>query len=156
MASGRMNTRRLSHSKVCEIVGVSRQQRRALVHRGLLAPGSEEGSGLQDALHLAALVVLSNHLSPTDTAVAWKQLSAELEAAVPGERFDAVFDNSLGLLMIARDSEELRRLVVHGRAVHVLPLAERLQEVGDAFRRWAEATPEPTKRRRSYGARKNA
>lgn len=135
MSHNRTRKSLLSEKKICEIVGITRQQRRALVQRGLIEPSTEQGSSLNECLRLAALVSLTNRLTPNEVSVAWPQLAEALEGNLPLERLDAVFDTALGRLDIARDSDELRRLAVGAVTVRVIPLAERLSEVADAFRR---------------------
>jgi hypothetical protein len=130
---------RLSASKVCEIVGVSLQQRQALIRRKLLASEPRRGCSIVDTLQLAAVTSLADRLSPSAVAVAWPAVRESLGGAVPGRRFDVVFHMQLGEVVVARDDESLRAAVSHGRPVQVIALGERLQEVGDAFRRWAEA-----------------
>jgi hypothetical protein len=130
---------RLSASKICEIVGVSLQQRQALIRRKLLAREPRRGCSIVDALQLAAISSLADRLSPSAVAVVSPFVRESLGAAVPGRRFDVVFHMQLGEVVVARDNESLRAAVAHGRPVQVIALGERLQEVGDAFRRWTEA-----------------
>lgn len=145
---------RLSEAKICEIVGVSQQQRQQLVARDLLRAAPAEGCSLRDALELAACVLLSEVLELRAARLAWKQLQPELATAVPGKRLDAVFDARLGSLSLARSDAELAALVRTGRPVHVVELGLRLQHVGDAFRRWAEvAAHRPRQRRKGRDAR---
>lgn len=146
----------LSEKKICEIAGITPQQRRALVQRGLLARTPAEGGSLRDCLHLAALTGLMATLKPQEVAVAWPQLQAALTDTVPLDRLDIVFDPARGALSIARNSDELRDLAVAGGTVRVIPLGERLSEIADAFRRWAAAIGDTSRRRRRSTVRKNA
>jgi hypothetical protein len=145
---------RLSEAKICEIVGVSQQQRQQLVARGLLRAAPASGCSLRDTLELAACVLLSEVLELRAARLAWTQLQPALAAAIPGTRLDAVFDLRLGSLGLARSDAELATLVRTGQPVHVIELGPRLQEVGDAFRRWAQvAAHRPRQRRKARDSR---
>jgi hypothetical protein len=144
------STRRLSEAKLCEIVGVSQQYRQSLGRRKLLERAGRDGCTRTDAIELAAIERLSHHLSPNEVVVAWRQLGQQLREALPGGRLDIVFDRALGTATIVRSDAELRAAVITGRAVSVVELGPRLQEVVDAFNRWASATAatvEPRARR---------
>jgi len=132
---------RLAEAKVCEIVGTSQQQRRQLVGRDLLRAAPAGGCTLRDALELAALVELQSHLEARAARVAWGQLKPQLAELVPGARLDIVFDIRLGRIQLARSDAELAKAVRARSPVQVVELGPRLQEVGDAFRRWAEVAP---------------
>lgn len=147
---------RLSPSKICEIAGVSAQRRQSLIARGLLPKEPVRGCSIVDALLLAGITAVSERLSPSETAVAWPTVQTVLESSVPGQRFDVVFDAELGTVTIVRDDDALREAVGHGRPVRVLVLGPRLQEVSDAFRRWAAGaaagrrrSAEPASRRKT-------
>lgn len=127
----------LSEAQLCEINGVSQQYRQALVRRNLIRRAPTGGCTLMDALELAAIIALSEVLPTGDVPLAVDQLTGLLGSAVPGNRFDVVYDRQYKRLGVARDDEELREMVVHGRPVSVVALAERLAEIGDAFRRVA-------------------
>jgi hypothetical protein len=132
---------RLSPTKTCEIVGVSLQQRQSLIGRGLLPRESAGGCSIVDALLLAGLTALSERLSPSEAAVAWPPVREALAGSVPGPRLDVVFHIELGQAAIVRDDAALCAAVSHGRPVRVLELGPRLDDVADAFRRWAAAAP---------------
>ncbi|MDQ2983078.1 MAG: hypothetical protein M3R70_03995 [Actinomycetota bacterium] len=132
---------RLSELKLCEIVGVSQPYRQSLVKRKMLEPAPQSGCSPNDAVELAILERLGHHLSPSEVAVAWKQLRPRIRELVPKGRLDLVFSRELGGAELARDDASLRTAVIGGRPVRVLELGPRLQEVLDAFRRWAEAAP---------------
>lgn len=134
------STRRLSEAKLCEIVGVSQQYRQSLGRRKLLERTRRDGCTRTDAIELAAIERLSHHLSPHEVAVAWRQLRQLLREALPGRRLDVVFDRALGTATVVRSDAELRAAVMSGRAINVVELGPRLQEVIDAFNRWASAT----------------
>jgi hypothetical protein len=146
------STRRLSEAKLCEIVGVSQQYRQSLGRRKLVDRAGRSGCTRTDAIELAALERLTHHLSPNEVVVAWRQLREQLRETLPGGRLDVVFDRALGAATTVRSHAELRAAVVCGRAVIVVELSPRLQEVLDAFNRWtAAAAPPaepPTRRRR--------
>jgi hypothetical protein len=147
---------RLSESKVCEIVGVSQQQRQALVKRGLLQAAPPGGCGLIDALELAAIDVLGSTLSASAVALAWKQLQPELREGIAGPRLELVFDLELGSAAVVRTDAELAAAVLSGRAVKAVELGPRLQEVGDAYRRWIEVAPRPRRRRSNSSSSRQA
>jgi hypothetical protein len=142
---------RLSESKICEIVGVSQQQRQSLVKRGLLQAAPQGGCRLVDALELASVSVLSSKLSASAAALAWKQLQPELRRGIAGPRLELVVDLELGSAAVARTDAELATAVLSGRPVKVIELGSRLQEIGDAYRRWIEVSPHAPRQRR--GAR---
>jgi hypothetical protein len=50
-----------------------------------------------------------------------------------------VFDRELGTVTFARTDAELRAAVTSGRPVNVIELGPRLEEILDAFTRWAAA-----------------
>lgn len=156
LAESRGRKSLLSEKKICEIVGITPQQKRALVQRGLLPASPAERGSLRDCLHLAALTGLMETLTPQEVAVAWPQLEEALTDTVPLDRLDVLFDPALGRLSIARNSDELRQLAVAAGTVRVVPLGERLSEIADAFRRWAAAIGDTSRRRRRSSARKNA
>jgi hypothetical protein len=63
---------------------------------------------------------------------------------------DIVFDRELGAAQIVRDDQALRTAVISGRPMRVVEVGPRLQEVLDAFRRWAAMpTAVPPKTRAS-------
>jgi hypothetical protein len=129
---------------------VSQQYRQALGRRKLLDRAGRGGCTRTDAIELAAIDRLSHHLSPNEVVVAWRQLGQQLRETLPGGRLDVVFDRALGMATIVRSDGELRAAVIIGRAVNVVELGPRLQEVIDAFNRWASAsavTGEPRARR---------
>lgn len=134
------NTRRLSEAKLCEVVGVSQQYRQSLSRRNLLERTGRVGCTRTDAIELAAIERLSHHLSPNEVVVAWRQLRQLLRETLPGRRLDVVFDRALGTTTVVRSDAEVRAAVISGRAVNVVELGPRLQEVIDAFNRWASAT----------------
>lgn len=146
----------LSENKICEIVGITRQQKRALVQRDLLRPTPAEGGSLKDCLHLAALIGIMGILTPQEVAVAWPQLKEALTETLPLDRLDVVFDPALGGVRITRNSHDLREFAVAAGTVRVIALGERLSEVSDAFRRWAAAVGDTSRRRRRSSVRKNA
>lgn len=146
----------LSDNKICEIVGITRQQHRALAKRGLARLSPHSGASIKDCLNLAALVKLMERLTPQEIAVAWPQLESALSSALPGQRFDVVFDSALGQIHIARSSDELRQIIIALRTPRVIDLGEHLAEIADAFRRWSEAISATSKKRRSEKTRKNA
>lgn len=150
-------TKRLSEAKLCEIVGVSQQYRQSLCRRELIQPAGRGGCARTDAIELAAIERLTHHLSPNEVGVAWGQLRGQLRKTLPGGQLDVVFDRALGTATIARTDADLRAAVISGRAVLVVELGPRLQEVLDAFNRWtsaATATTETVARggRRSHSA----
>jgi hypothetical protein len=147
---------RLSEAKICEIAGSSQQQRQQLVSRGLLRAAPDAGCTLRDAIELAALLRLQEQLETRAATLAWSQLRRELAALVPGSRLDAVFDLRLGRLALARADDELTDAVRTGGPVQVIEIGRRLQEVGDAFRRWAEVAPFRPRQRRSRGSERSA
>ena len=130
---------RLSELKLCELVGVSQQHRQSLVKRKMLTAAGNVGCTATDAVELATLERLSHHLSPSELAVAWKELRPRMREIVPKGRVDIVFDRELGSAEIARDDAAVRQAAISGRPVQVVELGARLQEVLDAFRRWALA-----------------
>jgi hypothetical protein len=143
-------TSRVPESRVCEIVGIKQQRRRALVKKGLLDPTGKGGSTIQETMELATLVRLLQALSPTEAGVAWNSLRPMLRETIPGTRFDVVYDKQLGSIQVVRGDEELRQAVIHGRPVQVIELGSRLVEVADAFRRWADGqSPRPRGQRKS-------
>lgn len=151
MAKGTDERGKLSELKLCEIVGVTQQQRQGLVRRGLLDTAPAGGCGQTDLIELATLERLGRQLSPSEVAVAWTELRSQLAGILPKGRLDIVFDRELGSTRIVRDDEALRAAVISGRPVRVIELAPRLQEVLDAFRRWTAlpaTTPQKTKARR--------
>lgn len=144
---------KLSELKLCEIVGVTQQQRQALVRRGLLDPAPSGGCSQTDVIELATFEHLGKHLSPSELAVAWNELLPRLGSILPKGRLDVVFDRELGSAEIVRDDQTLRSAVISGRPVRVIELAPRLQEVLDAFRRWASAPTAAPKKRASQRSR---
>jgi hypothetical protein len=138
--SGRTDVR-LAEARICEIVGTSQQQRRQLVSRDLLRAAPAAGCTLRDAFELAALVELQDQLETRAARVAWSQLRAQLAELVPGTRLEVVFDLRLGSIRLARSDTELAQAVRVRRPIQVIELGTRLQEVGDAFRRWADVAP---------------
>lgn len=130
---------RLSELKVCEIVGISQQKRQSLVKRELLNAVDRRGCSVMDAVELAAIERLSHHLSPSDIAASWVGLQTQIRSLVPRGRIDVVFDRQLGQARIVRDDEALRGAVAIGRPVQVIELGPRLEEVAEAFQRWAGA-----------------
>src|SRR5437867_13150629 len=114
--------RRLSELKLCEIVGVSQPYRQSLVKRKMLEPPPQSGCSANDAVELATLERLGHHLSPSEVAVAWKQLRPRLRELVPKGRLDVVFSRELGAVEIARDNASLRTAVTGGKPVQVLEL----------------------------------
>jgi uncharacterized protein (DUF2267 family) len=128
---------RLSEAQVCEINGVSQQYRQTLVRRSLVRPAPSEGCTIRDAIELAAIRTLRDHLSSADAALAAEQLWPILHDAAWGDRLEAVYDRQYKRLDVARDDAQLRILVSHGRPVQVVVLTERLAEVRAAFRRVA-------------------
>jgi hypothetical protein len=141
---------RLPEAQICEINGVSQQYRQTLVRRGLVRQAPKGGCTLGDALELAAIKVLSDMLGAGDVALAAQQLGSLFGEVVLGKRLDVVYDRQYKRVDIARSDAELRALVIHGRPANVLSLAERFEEVGDAFRRIAALGDS---RRRVGGAR---
>lgn len=139
MATSADGSSRLPEAQICEINGVSQQYRQTLVRRELARPAAPGGCTIRDALELAAIKALRDALASRDAPLAAKQLAGLLSGAVPGERLDVVFDRRYKRLCVARSDAELRGLVIHARPVTVIPLAERMAAVGDAFRRLAEA-----------------
>jgi hypothetical protein len=143
MASRTDSTRILSEAKICEIVGVSQQYRQSLVKRKLIEPTARRRCSRTDAIELAAIERLSQHLTPTEVTVAWRQLGPQVRDTVPRGQIDVVFDRALGIATLVRSDAGLRAAVTSGRSVNVLELGRRLEEVLDAFTRWAEATATP-------------
>jgi hypothetical protein len=135
--AGSDDSSRLPEAQVCEINGVSQQYRQTLVRRKLLRHAPASGCTIRDALELAAVKALSEVLPAGDVPPAANQLIAQLGDIIPGERIDAVYDRQYKRLQLVRDDASLREMVLHGRPVSVIPLADRLAEVGDAFRRIA-------------------
>lgn len=133
----------LSELRLCEIVGVTQQQRQALVRRGLLDPAPSDGCRQIDAIELATLECVGRYLSPSEQVVAWNELRSQLGSIVPKGRLDVVFDRELGAARLVRDDQALRSAVISGRPVRVIELAPRLQEVLDAFRRWSGVSTTP-------------
>lgn len=147
---------RLAEAKVCEIVGTSQQQRRQLVSRDLVRAVPAAGCTLRDALELAALVALQDQLDTRAARVAWSQLKPHLAELLPGARLDVVFDLRLGSIRLARSDAELAEAVRTRSPVHVIELGPRLQQVGDAFRLWAEVAPFHPPQRRKRRAQRSA
>ena len=148
MTTGTDALRRLSELRLCELVGVSQPYRQSLVKRKILDPPPKAGCTATDAVELATIERLARHLTPSELAVAWKELRPLMRDMVPKGRFDVVFDRELGLAVIVRDDAALRAAVITGRVVRVIELGPRLQEVLDGFRRWAEAPPSTAPRQR--------
>jgi hypothetical protein len=140
---------RVSESKLCDLVGVSQQYRQSLVRRKLVQRAQRAGCTRGDAVELATIELLSRRLAPKELAVAWSELHPQLKAVFPKGRLDVVFDRELGTMVLARSDTELRAAVVSGRAVNVIEVGPRLQEVLDAFDRWASAGVGPPAARTS-------
>lgn len=154
MPAGTDGSSRLPESQICEINGVSQQYRQSLVRRGLVRPARSAGCTIRDAVELAAIKALSDALTASDATVAAKQITALLSDAVPGPRLDAVYDRQYKRLDLARSDAELRGLVIHGRPVTVVALAEPMAAVGDAFRRLAQLRTSGSRRGASTRARR--
>lgn len=135
---------RLTESKVCEIVGISQPDRHAQVRRGLLTAAQGRGLGIQDASELAAFQLIRSSLGPSELAVAWPQVRARIRESIAPNYLDFVFDTALGKADLAQTRDALVSLVATGRPTVVVPLAERIGEVREAYRRWA-STPAPAK-----------
>jgi hypothetical protein len=155
MVKGTDERGKLSELKVCEIVGISQQQRQSRVRRGLLDPAPSDGCGQTDVVEMATLEHLGRHLSPSELAVAWNELRPQLSSILPKGRLDVVFDRELGSAQIVRDDQALRAAVISGRPVLVIELGPRLLEVLDAFRRWTAvpATTPPKRKAQRRGSR---
>jgi hypothetical protein len=136
----------LTEAQICEINGVSQQYRKTLVRRKIVRPAQPNGCTVRDALELAAIIALKQALAPSDVVLALPQLAEHLGASLPGGRLDAVYDRQHKRLLVARDDASLRAMLLHGRPVSVIPLAERLADVADACRRIASVHA-PTKER---------
>src|SRR4051794_14752907 len=113
---------RLAEAKVCEIVGTSQQQRRQLVGRDLLRAAPARGCTLRDAIELAALLELQDHLETRAARVAWSQLRPQLAELVPGARLDVVFELRLGRIRLARSDADLAENVKVHDPVQVIEL----------------------------------
>jgi hypothetical protein len=151
MTKGSDERGKLSELKLCELVGVTQQHRQSLVRRGMLDAAPAAGCSQTDAIELATLASLGRHLSPSELAVAWSELRLQLRDVVPKGRLDVVFDRELGSTQIVRDDQALRTAVISGRPMRIVELGPRLQEVLDAFRRWAAiptSAPRGTSNRR--------
>jgi hypothetical protein len=135
---------RLTEAKVCEIVGISQSDRHAQVRRGLLPAAEGKGLGIQDASELAAFQLIRSSMAPSELAVAWPQVRAGIREKIASDRLDFVFDTALGKADLALTHEALASLVATGRPTVVVPLAARIVEVREAYRRWA-ATAAPPK-----------
>lgn len=141
---------RVSELKLCELVGVSQQHRQSLVRRNMLDRPAKAGCTATDAVELATIERLARHLTPSELAVAWKELRPQIRDIVPKGRLDVVFDRELGSTEVVRDDGSLRAAVISGRTVRVIELGPRLQEVLDGFRRWADlAAPTARGQRRA-------
>jgi hypothetical protein len=98
---------------------------------------------------LAALLQLQALLEARMARVAWSQLRREMAEVVPGARLDVVVDLRLGQIRLAQSDVELAEAVRVRNPIQVIELGPRLQEIGDAFRRWAEVAPfRPSRRGR--------
>jgi hypothetical protein len=74
-----------------------------------------------------------------------------------GDRFDLVVEPDFGGICVATDDADLVEAVRHPgapRAVFVIPLAEKLVLIRDAFRRFATAAKRPTERKVGRPARR--
>jgi hypothetical protein len=131
------STTGLSEAKVCEIVGVSQQYRQSLVRRKFVAEANPAGCGRTDAIELATIKRLADHLTPNEVTVAWTQLRDAFRDTMPGRQLDVVFDRELGTASIVRTDDDLRTAVIIGHTVVVVELGPRLQEIVDAFNRWS-------------------
>ena len=151
ITGGTDGTRRIFEAKLCEIVGVSQQYRQSLGRRQLVRRASRGGCTRTDVIELAAIERLAHHLSPNEVSVAWAQLREQLRGTLPGGQLDVVFDRALGTATIARTDAELRAAVISGRAMLVVELGLRLQEVLDAFNRWASIPTATTESRTRRG-----
>ena len=136
---------RLTEAKVCEIVGISQPDRHRLVGRGLLSAAEGKGLGIQDASELAAFQLIRSSLGPSELAVAWPQVRAGIRESIAADHLDFVFDTALGKADLAQTRDALVSLVATGRPTVVVPLAERIVEVREAYRRWAASSAAPAK-----------
>jgi hypothetical protein len=140
---------RLSEAKLCEIAGISQQQRQQLVRRLLLRPAPDAGCSVKDAIELAALLTVQEHLEASTARLAWAQLQPLLDGLIPSVPLEMVFDLRLGVLTLARTDGEVAAATRIAGPVQVVDLGKRLQEAGDAFRRWAEVLPFEPRQRQS-------
>lgn len=136
-------SRPLTEAKVCDIVGISQSDRHAQVRRGLLPAARGMGLGIQDASELAAFQLVRSSLGPSELAVAWPQVRAGIRESIGPGQLDFVFDTALGKADLASTCDALASLVATGRPTVVVPLAERMIEVREAYHRWASTHSRP-------------
>lgn len=127
----------------CEIAGLAPSKRRDWVKKGLLdQPTTKAKLSELQVVHLALVRELHDQLGPRDGGIVWLELQQLITERLPVGHFDIVVDLGYREVRIVTDANEIPRLVRTGRALRVIPLADLVGRVREAYRRVA-ASKEP-------------
>jgi hypothetical protein len=104
------------------------------VKRGALPHWSaKQGFTELQVIQLCLVRVLQEVLGPHDGKIAWDKIGDELLRSVLQPRFDLVVETDRPRCTLARNDRELADAVRHSRCLWVIPLADEVTEVREAF-----------------------
>jgi hypothetical protein len=154
MVAGRSDVPSLNESVACEVAGITPAKRKDWVKRGLVEqPATGARLGELQVLELALVQELHHLLGPSNGSVAWRQLQELLNTRLPAGQLDLVFDHRFRKVTLAACPSQVADAVRTKRPMSVIPLAELIGNVREAFRRLALAPTAPARRSRGVGAR---
>src|SRR5437588_555295 len=116
----------LSANRLCRLTGVRRQTRATWVKRRLVHGG--ENFGRHDLIEQTLVKALLDNIPKGQVPGVWRRVRSEACDLALGERAALVWDTETLTAVITRTDAQLSDAVRHGRAVHVLPLGELIQQ----------------------------
>ena len=113
----------LPRSSVCDLAETERARHRRWQDAGLLV--RKDTYGRLDVLRAAALEHVWAQVGPSRATAVWGQIEAEL--GVPGATLDVVVDPATRQAVLARNPEELARVLPRDRPLLVIDLGARVR-----------------------------
>ena len=136
---------RVPRALVCRWADVKEPTHARWAAHGIVRDPGQMGCGLADAVELAVVARLFEHLGPDDARLAYSQIRDEIrELAEPRPILDVVWDARFQKATLIRSESELVPLVRTGREFCVIPFAGDVADMIAAHHRavadrWARA-----------------
>jgi hypothetical protein len=133
----RNRRRRVSPSGLCRRLDLLPQNFFNWADQGLLTKAGPAGCSLLDGIELAVFLKLKEKLGLRRMKQLWAAVREQLRQRLPAGEVFMVYDQEADRIMVALTHDEVGQLVCHGGIVRVIPAADYISRIREAFEKTA-------------------